>query len=513
MRFLFPVWMVLLLPCGVGAEGPVSALLPEVGDAVGRPLYISDAAEMELSDEVIPYERFAVGRKEQYRLVTEELDDLLFSSNRERRRLIEERAMDDTEQEIPERRSLFGGERFLSPGPIHPGYQLPTGATWRPHFFAFGTLRTAFQHFERGPDGVTEWMNRLDLFGNLAFSGTERFLIGVRPFDREGEFTGYRFEDVSGRGWNEALNLVPQTFFFEGDFGEIFPLLDPADKRSLDYQFSVGRQPMILQDGMMVNDNVDAVAMTRHNLYVLGASNSRLSVWYGWNEVHRNNNVLDPRAQIFAFSSAFDYAERTVEADVAYVRGSKGTGGDGAYLGLAHLQRFGHWASVFRANASWALDLKTPAVGSGWLFTHELSRSMPYNSDLLYVNTFLGIDSYTSAARDPTTGGPLGRLGVLNRAVGIGGYGAPLSNRVGDTIGAALGYQHFFDAAAYHQLLVEMGLRGGHSGSAEAMLGALGAQYQWGFGRGMMLILGGFVSVDENGNSGYGLRSEMQVKF
>ena len=138
---------------------------------------------------------------------------------------------------------------------------------------------------------------------------------------------------------------------------------------------------------------------------------------------------------------------------------------------------------------------------------------MPGNSDIVYLNTYLGIDHYTSAARGPATGGPLGRMGPLNRAVGIGSYGAPVGNKAGDTLGASLGYQHFFDAGAFHQLLVEVGGRTPYDGGSDKTLGALGAQYQWGFGRGLIFILGGFGSLDEDGETGYGARTELLVKF
>lgn len=498
-----------------GTGNATAALLPDLSEKTSSgPVNISNAGALEMSDEVVPFEQFARGRPEQYRTVTEQIDDLIFASNRERRELIEQRATDDSDTEIPDRKSLFGGDRFLSPGPIHPGFKMPGGATWRPTFMAFGTLRSAMQTFQRGTTDVSEWVNRLDLFGNIYLTGTERILIGFRPFDRNGDFTGYTLAGGSRpEGWNHRFNMVPQTLFFEGDFGELFPFLDPQDKRRLDYQFSIGRQPVIMQDGMMMNDSIDALAITRHNIYMLGASNTRVTGWFGVNQINRGNNIEDQGAKLFAVSTTLDYAGFTLETDAAYVKGSRSTGGDGAYLGIGHIRRIGHWGSTLRANASWSLDDHTPAVNNGYIFTHELSRTLPGSSDIVYLNTFIGVDNYTSAARDPATGGPLGRMGLMNRAVGLGSYGAPLSNRSGDSIGASIGFQHFFDAAAYHQLLVEIGARKGYDSNPEPLTGAIGAQYQWGISRGLIWILGGFASLDEKGTTGYGGRSEMMVKF
>ena len=489
-------------------EAAPGLVTEEIQPAV-TPATLPAAGGLEMSDEVVPFEDFARGREEQYRTVTERLDDAVFSQNRERKDLIEKRAMDDTETDIPDRRSFFGGDRFLSPGPIDPGIKMPTGATWRPYFMAFGSMRTALQTWHVGPKEIDEWASRLDLFGNLQLTGTERVVLGFRPLDHEGEFSGYR----NNKGWVSEFNLEPQTAFFEGDFGELFPFLDPNDKHSLDYQFSIGRQPMLLQDGLMVNDTVDALAITRHNIYMLGASNTRVTGWFALNDVHRGNMVEDTSARLFALSTTLDYAPRTIEADLAYVSADDASGGDGAYLGVGHIARIGHWSSTLRANASWAMDDDTAAVGTGYLLSHELSRTMPWGGDIMYLNTYLGVDNYTSAARGPATGGPLGRMGLLNRAVGIGGYGPAVSNKSGDVLGASLGIQHFFDPGAFRQVLVEVGGRTGYNDNTEKTLGALGAQYQWGFGRGLVFILGGFGMMDEDGDTGYGARSELMVKF
>ena len=76
----------------------------------------------------------------------------------------------------------------------------------------------------------------------------------------------------------DAFSATPRTLFFEGEFGEIFPRLDLSDKLSLDYGISVGRQPLTLQDGILVNDDsVDMVSITRNALRIPGGSTLRLS--------------------------------------------------------------------------------------------------------------------------------------------------------------------------------------------------------------------------------------------
>ncbi|MEM7515613.1 MAG: hypothetical protein AAF368_01635 [Planctomycetota bacterium] len=145
-----------------------------------------------LIDEVVPFEEFGAELTDRERTLTEVIDDSLFPENLAREAILEARPVDDVETEIPERRSIFGNDRFLSPGPIDEGIVLPTGATWRPSFLIFGNLRSAVQSYEGvGGERSTEWANRLDIFGNLYLSSTERFLIGFRPLDEEGVFTGF----------------------------------------------------------------------------------------------------------------------------------------------------------------------------------------------------------------------------------------------------------------------------------------------------------------------------------
>ncbi|WP_230379703.1 hypothetical protein, partial [Microbacterium sp. ZXX196] len=67
--------------------------------------------------------------------------------------------------------------------------------------------------------------------------------------------------------WLDGLNADIQTLFFEGDFGEIFPNLDPYDVHRYDIGFSIGRQPVSFQQGLLINeDMVDAVTVTRNTV-------------------------------------------------------------------------------------------------------------------------------------------------------------------------------------------------------------------------------------------------------
>jgi hypothetical protein len=409
------------------------------------------------------------------------------------------------------------GDKFLSTGNLQRGFTLPTGAVWSPNFWVYGTLRSALQTFDPGyAPRTSEWANRLDLYGNLALSPTERVLVGFRPVDKNGmSYSGYQFEPHSTRGWNEAFSATPRTLFFEGEFGEIFPKLDKKDSLSLDYGFAVGRQPLILQDGLIANDDsIDMVSVTRNSLRVPGGSTLRISGLYAWSQIERNDNARDPDANVFGLDAAADFPRSTVEATAVYVT-SRGHG-DGFYAGLGSIQRIGKINTTFRINQSVAVEDEGARVRNGTLLFTELSYTMPYGVDIAYVNGFWGIDDYSSAIRSPTAGGPLGRVGILNAAVGIGRYGAPLSNRAEQAAGGAIGYQMFFGELRRRQVIFEFGGRvPTHtplSVQEEEAVG-IGTRFQQAFGRRAVLVVDAFGVIRDQSKESAGGRVELLIKF
>ena len=73
------------------------------------------------------------------------------------------------------------GPPFLGTGRIGRGFTLPGGAVWRPSFLLFGGQRSGVSTVDDGRVRGSEWANRIDLFGNLALTGSERLVFGLRP--------------------------------------------------------------------------------------------------------------------------------------------------------------------------------------------------------------------------------------------------------------------------------------------------------------------------------------------
>jgi len=405
------------------------------------------------------------------------------------------------------------GPDFLAPGDLPGGVELPTGAVWNPALWVFGNYRTAVQHFDggRGP-AVTEWANRLDLFANLRLSGTERILFGMSPLRDEGEFTGYTFEPDDDEGFDNAFSGDITRLFFEGEIVEIFPKLDPGDEGVLDIGFSIGRQPVFFQEGMMANDVMDAVSLTKDNVIIPGLTvDHRFTALWGWNEVNRDNNLEDDGAHLLGLFTEGDWGPSTVQIDAAYVAGRD----DGAYFGVAGTQRpiiLGKKVNTdLRANASFALEEEGARVDDGLLLFSQLSITPTGTSNLLYNNTFVGIGNYSSAARNDTAGGPLGRTGILFAAVGLGNYGAALGNRADESVGSAVGYQMFFNNERT-QVILEAGGRAGTDDDISDAA-AVGARFQQAIGSRFVLRADTFVAAQEVGDTGLGFRTEFRTNF
>ena len=247
----------------------------------------------------------------------------------------------------------------------------------------------------------------------------------------------------------------------------MFPRLDDHDKKSLDYGFAVGRQPLTLQDGLLANnDSVDMVSITRNSLLIPGGSTLRLSGLVAVDRLYRQdyftpavNNALDRDNVLFGLDGAADFSLSTVEGDLLYNADTSGGHANAVYAGVGSIQRIGKLNTTFRAVTSVAVDGPGPEATTGTLLLSEFSYTLPSSVDILYMNAYWGIDRFSSATRDPTAGGPLGDLGILNAAVGLGSYGAPLSNQADHSAGGAIGYQMFFDELHRQQLIFEIGAR------------------------------------------------------
>ena len=419
---------------------------------------------------------------------------------------------------LPDRPELLieFGDGFLDTGNLGAGFEVPIiGAVWQPRLWAYLINRTAVQSFNNGSDGSqreTEIANRLDAFFNLQLTGTEKILLGLRPTDknRPTDFTKYTF-DGAEEGFNPDFRLGLETLFFEGDVGSLFPVLDRAGFVPLDFGFTVGRQPLIFQEGILINDTIDAVGLIRNNIPFPGTSNFRVSGIWGFNRTDRND-ARGGDEQLFGLFTAADTHLSTFNLDLIYIDDDTRSG-DGLYGGFAAIQRLPHLggiSSAFRVNASYAVDdeVGNNSLGDGVLFTSELSKTVKGSDDIVYFNSFLNIGNFTQAGREAINGGPLANTGILFASPNLSTYLAEIDPFTGDdVIGGAIGYQAFWDDNR-RNLILETAGRYDLSGNGIDSLG-FGFQLQQAVGRHIQLQLEAFYTLQEEIQDASGTRAEI----
>ena len=405
-----------------------------------------------------------------------------------------------------------GGDLFLGSGNLYEGFETPWGAVWQPQLWVFATVRSAVYTFENGVQSPSaEWGTRVDLYANLQLTGTEKIIVGFRPTDRNrlDRFSRVTFNDNRG-GDEEEFNMDVRTLFFEGDFGSLFPGLDRAGVKKLDYGFTVGRQLLQYQEGILINDEVDVVGLVRNNIRLPGITNLRTSVVYGWNEIGRSNAINNNAAKFFGFFNSIDTHVSTFSLDAIFIPDEE-KNGDGYYVGASAIQRIGHFNTAFRVNASIAEEGNNAKVGDGVLLSSEISFTPHKSDDIVYLNTFVSSGNFTQAGREPVVGGPLGALGILFASPSLGNFGSELNSFANDVAGFALGYEAFWDNHR-RSLTLEVAGRKDIEGDNFDDL-AIGFEFRQRLLQRLQLQVDAHRSFQERRDDGYGFRTELQYQF
>ena len=433
---------------------------------------------------------------------------------------------------VPERPALpiEWGCKFLGKGTIKKAFETPWGAVWDPCLLVFGTNRTALQTYQSiGPPGRTsEIRNRLDLFANLQLSQTEKCVIGIGATDDNDftRFSGYGFSSDNRPELEDSKYEGPhvRAFFCEGDFGSLFPKLDPKGTKFIDWGFSFGRQQITFQEGIMINDVQDGIGIVRNNMHAPGFSNIRVTAWLALNNIDRGTPANIQRLEETGFFGIFTQADTptsTWALDLATIRDDENnsSGGDGYWVGLAATQRaWSPWSraseinTTYRLNVSIADGLDTPQMADGAIVSAEISWTPHSSDDIVYINPFFADGRYTQAGREPIVGGPLAALGISFASPSLGNHLSELNSFAGEIIGMTMGYQAFWDNHRRNLVVELAGVKGTESAD-ELDSAALTVQFQQAIGQHFQLQIDGFVSYLENRDDGSGARIELLYQF
>ena len=411
----------------------------------------------------------------------------------------------DQAYDIQDQLAIYGGKRAVKTarplielgypqyagGPLGAGHNLIGRKNLvRPQTLLYGDWRTASATIEdRNGDQFSLLATRLNLDLDVKLTATERLHALFRPLEEDGAFTRSVFaaEDAAGNplvdGNGDELegesevesDGTPVTLFFEGDIGAIWAGL--SDRHNgLDLPFSIGLMPLLLQNGVWLDDAFRglAFAIPAFNSPRLDISNMDLSFYFGYDDITTGavDNAGEDETALLAVATFIERRGAYWEAAYAFVQDNGDDAVDRSYhnLTVAWTRRFGAWLShSTRVIANLGQDdadeagnpVAQTADGALLLLENSLITSKPYTS-IPYFNLFYGVDSPQPLAR--TTGGVLNNTGINFEADVITGYPA-LDPTARNAYGGALGWQWLFGLK--RQLVLEVAGLSRHGDDAD----------------------------------------------
>lgn len=449
----------------------------------------------------------------------------------------------DKPYDIDEQLRIYGGKRAVPDprpmlelgrpmyrsGPLQPGGSAlgrknPTAAA----FSIYGDWRSALARNNNGGGPVDVLATRLNLDMDWKLTATERVHAFFRPLDHTTEFTRCEHSPAfAGTRCEGELDAKPETLFFEGDLGALAS--GWRDRySSFDLPFAVGKIPLLLQNGVWLEDAFTglAAAVPARNSARLGISNMDLTFFAGLDDVD-SGGVRDARggvanrdAHVYGVTSFIEANRGYWELGYAYTQGRGAGFSDQSYhnVAAAFTRRYGGWLSNsvrLIHNFGQERDGAAPRTANGTLLLIENSLVTRRPLTLVpYLNLFFGQDRPQSVARAADAGGILKNTGINFETDGLTGF-PKLDDTAANTRGGALGLEYLFDLQ--RQLVVELAAVRPHGDVARTIAGgnqtALGVRYQQNINKAWLWRADAIAADRQNARDAGGIRFELRRKF
>ncbi len=410
---------------------------------------------------------------------------------------------------------------FYGPGPIPPSphwFGFTNPAT--PQFLVYGDYRAAMAYIEPGAGAsFGKLANRLNLELDLKLTATERIHAFVDPFTNGTTFSGVEVQN-GDIDFINGLNGNFQTLFFEGDLGAITGGAIGVDP-PFDLPFTVGRIPLLLQNGIWMEDNLlgAAFAIPARNSAALDWSNFDVTFFAAIDEVTSPAFGQDDSvAHVFGSHAFIEAYDGYLEVGYAYLDDHTGQGLGYHNLGISFQRRyFNAVSNALRCIVNAGQDpISGQQTANGALFIVEnvFITESPYYK-LPYANFFLGLDRPQSVARNANAQGVLRNTGINFESDNLTNY--PTLDATGnDVYGAAIGLdllgegfsQQLIVEAAVLQVLGDDPLR-----NAKGDQYALGVRYQLPLSNSWIFRTDAMYGLRENDSNISGARVELRHKF
>ncbi len=384
-------------------------------------------------------------------------------------------------------------------------------------FIVAGDQRIAYASNTQNGNANSLIAAQTNLDFDLRLTSTERFHWFITPLTQGADSTRWLLDD--DRFISEA-NAELLFGYFEGDLGA---MTGGIVNKTLpfDLPFAIGVMPLLIQNGVWMEDAILGVAMTvpAQNMPALNISNIDVTFFAGFDKIDSpafqgDDNV----AKIYAVMSFIEAWNGYVEADYAFLE-DRDTARDRSYhnIGIGYTRRYGMVSNSLRviANAGQSTGGgENTADGVLLLSENSLVTAMPYNL-VPYLNLFAGFDRPQSAARQAAAGGVLRNTGILFESDNLTGY-PTLDASANQTFGMALGI-NMLPPDFSRQLILEtamLGTMGDDAGrNAPGAQGGFGARYQLPLTHSVLIRMDAMYGFQENGGDIHGARVELRRKF
>lgn len=389
-------------------------------------------------------------------------------------------------------------------------------------FSVYGDWRTALASNQVGNNRVNQVATRLNLDIDYKFTSTERIHAFVGPLDNGTSFTNCNLN--GNKTCQSFTDFKFDTLFFEGDIGAIVgPGATPA--QSFDLPIAVGRMPLLMQNGVWMEDIISGVTVTvpARSSRALDISNMDVTFFAGRDAsaggVRDANNAVAFKQSTVAGVTAFIEANRGYW-ELGWARTDAPSNfNDQSYsnFGLAFTSRYaGLISNSVRLIDTYGQNRQnTSNTANGTLLLIENSLITSSPSTLVpYTNLFFGHDHPQSVSRAANAGGILKNTGINFETDGLTGF-PKLTDNANNMKGGAVGASYLF--ALDQQLVIEWAMTQPLGDASQRTLvgneKAWGVRYQRNLDKRWIFRSDLISATRENNTPLSGVRFEIRAKF
>lgn len=341
-------------------------------------------------------------------------------------------------------------------------------AILEPRLVVHGSYETFGAIFEQNNTRLDGFGHQLLLDLDVQLTGTERFHVQFRPVGEEN--SGGSFWQLNNpQHYIDNSTGVPQRWWIEGELQSLFGPWRNDERHQLDVNFTVGRFPFRLHNGLLMNDEITGVVIGKNTITSLPLSNLNVQAFYAIDQVDSFPNSAD----LFGTHLSADYRHIFFEATYAHLNRDRNTEFSTNYLAASATKFFGPLTVAGRTMYRFADD---SSIGNGNLqvietsFTrvpsHEFECATGIEKTVTYLNLFYASENWTTIA-----GGNFSRLRnafTVNPLLNLAAGAAP-AERHGAAFGVQL-FRHHQDESFIPEIAYE-------EVSADSTLG-IGLRYQ-----------------------------------